>query len=178
MRLLVPLLLASLAGCSYDFESYTPVDGDSALGTDTSSADSSAAIDTAVTDGAAPSCTDAEARSFGGHCYFPLPAANGNSAKTACEAKGAHLVTITSASEEAFVETLRAGRDRWIGLRRPPGSSPVKASFAWVTGEAVAFEKWDSGEPSGSGECVMLRSSNSWSDQDCTRSRDVVCERE
>jgi hypothetical protein len=214
MRAAVLIACGCLAGCSYDFESFTPAeDLDSALVEDSSSADSFVSpdtatgadtsatdsvgidtttaadtaiadtgvvvVDTAVTDTATTvSCTDAEGKLFGGHCYFPLASQDGNAAKTACEGKGAHLVTITSAGEETFVEGIRIGRDRWIGLRRPPSAPSVEASFAWVTGEPVTYKKWGGGEPSGSGECVSLRSANNWTDQDCKNSRDVICERE
>jgi len=214
MRAAVLIACGCLAGCSYDFESFTPAEElDSALVEDSSSADSFVSpdtataadtsatdsvdidtattadtaiadtvvvvVDTAVTDtGTTVTCTDAEGKLYGGHCYFPLSALDGNAAKTACEGKGAHLVTITSGGEESFVEGIRSGKDRYIGLRRPASAPSVESSFTWVTGEAVGYKKWGGGEPSGSGECVLLRTSSSWGDQDCKSTRDVICERE
>src|SRR5262249_30911412 len=125
-------------------------------------------------------CTDPEGVTFGGHCYFPLSGTpTWSTAKTACESTSAHLVTITSAAEETFVEGIRPGAQRWIGLSRPTTASPTDpASFVWVTGEPTSsFQKWATGEPNGSGECVRLRNSNDWGDQTCTTTYDAVCER-
>lgn len=58
-----------------------------------------------------------------------------------------HLVTITSASENAFVGALSSVDFRpWIGLT----DKDVEGTFAWVTGEPVVYTNWSSGEPNGS----------------------------
>lgn len=157
-------------GCSYDFDVYLPTgENDAAI-----VVANDARSDSGVT------CTDANAQLFEGHCYFPLATAGSfDRAQSACAAAGAHLVTITSAGEEAFVETIRSGRDRWIGLRRPNGADPRAASsFAWITGESTTFGKWGSTEPNDSGPCARLRGSNDWGDQSCGTSYEAICERE
>ncbi|MGZ3418365.1 MAG: C-type lectin domain-containing protein [Polyangiales bacterium] len=149
--------------------------------TDTGTAPDTSKPDTSVTDtggDGAAACTEAESKTLGGHCYFPINAVKWNNASSSCMGKGAHLVTITSAAEETLVESIRPGKDRWIGLSRPAGSPSTEASFVWVTAEAVSYKKWASGEPNGSGECVRLRASNDWGDQGCNTNLDAICERE
>ena len=61
---------------------------------------------------------------------------------------GGHLVTITSAEENAW---LLKHRGNWyIGGRRPlQGADPkAKSSFSWVTGEPMTFDGWTGGQPS------------------------------
>lgn len=65
-------------------------------------------------------------------------------AKAYAESKGGYLAVITSAEEEAFVETLvKAGSKNqyWLGGYRS-GST-----WNWVTGETFSYSKWDKGEP-------------------------------
>jgi hypothetical protein len=145
-----------------------------------------APVDTGTVDTGTPdmgtdtgvTCTEAESKTLAGHCYFPINAMKWNNASNNCKGKGAHLATITSAAEETLVESIRAGKDRWIGLSRPPGSPSTEASFVWVTAEAVSFKSWASGEPNGSGECARILAAGSWADQNCNTSYDAICERE
>jgi hypothetical protein len=190
MRTLLVFAVCGCSACGYDFGSYTPVEGsdttdtsvnDTAVG-DTGAADGAAPEDTGTTsdvgaDAVVP-CMDTSGIVFEGHCYFPLPSERFDRARDSCVARGAHLVTITSAAEAAFVEAIRPGRDRWIGLSRPVGSASAAASFQWITAETFAYTNWGTGEPSGSGLCVRLRGTNIWDDRDCTDSNDVICERE
>ncbi len=55
-----------------------------------------------------------------------------------------HLVTITSGSEDAFVEGLVTDDKRvWIGLT----DEVSEGTFEWVTGEPVTYTNWLTGEP-------------------------------
>ncbi len=82
------------------------------------------------------------------------------SAKSAAESRGGHLVTITSAAEDAFVSSLIMntgcpGQDNWgiwIGGFQPGDSCGVDPSsnWQWVTGEAWTYSNWGSGEPNDS----------------------------
>jgi hypothetical protein len=127
---------------------------------------------------AAVPCTEAESKTLAGHCYFPINAMKWNNASNNCKGKGAHLATITSAAEQTLVESIRSGKDRWIGLSRPASSPSTEASFVWVTAEAVSYKKWASGEPNGSGECARVQAAGGWADQNCNTNYDAICERE
>ena len=196
----IALGCASIVACTHDFGAFDPgadpgpdaasdskVGGDggevggadSRVATDSGSADS-APLDTAVPDTAvAPdtttTCTEPGALGFDGHCYFPIAADTWDAAKAKCATFGAHLVTITSAGEQAFVETIKNGR-RWIGLQRPAAAPATPDSYAWVTGESTAYQHWGPGQPAGTGECGDLTKSGSWSDQDCTNAEVGICE--
>jgi len=68
-----------------------------------------------------------------------------------------HLVTITSAEENAFVEGLRFGGPlrAWIGLQDPNGTGVENPlAFQWVTGELFGidyYDSWAPGEPNNPG---------------------------
>jgi len=83
---------------------------------------------------------------FGGHTYQVIDASlNAEDAQKYCEKLGGHLVTITSAEEQTFVESLlKKGGSRnqyWIGGKF------VKDTFTWITGEKVSYTHWDWNEP-------------------------------
>ncbi|MCH5187179.1 MAG: S-layer homology domain-containing protein [Oscillospiraceae bacterium] len=65
-------------------------------------------------------------------------------AKAACEEMGGHLAVITSQEEQSFIEGLmnNGGKKQyWIGMTTDNNTT------AWVTGEAVTYKNFDSGEP-------------------------------
>jgi hypothetical protein len=101
-----------------------------------------------------------------GHSYEAIWTPQGVdwlAAKSLAEAKGAHLATITSAEENAFVFALVATDKRywidvgsdtrgpWLGGFQPPGSREPDGGWAWVTGEEFAYRNWANGEPNEGG---------------------------
>ena len=73
-----------------------------------------------------------------------------------CKELGGHLVTVTSAGEEAFVEALIANGSKdsyWLGLSnyemKPTGNDD--GPWKWCTGESYSYTNWASKEPSNSG---------------------------
>ncbi|MBI4515325.1 MAG: hypothetical protein HY699_05860 [Deltaproteobacteria bacterium] len=97
-----------------------------------------------------------------GHTYQAVCAPDGitwDAAKTAAEAQGGHLVTITSAQENQFVFDLvdapelwlSAGvgpsSGPWLGGYQPPGSVEPAGGFRWVTDEPFGYTNWAPGEP-------------------------------
>ncbi len=59
-----------------------------------------------------------------------------------CEELGGHLVTITSAEEQAFIESINNTQSRlWMGAFR------IDDGWGWVTGEAFEYTNWGTGEP-------------------------------
>jgi hypothetical protein len=155
----------------------------------------------ASNDANAPASFDCEALAgsvWSDHCYFAIAAGTGldwSRAKTTCESfSGSHLVTITSAEEQAAIENafFPSITDYWIGLslegaaaQTPPSScktAPESCPFLWVTGEALGFTLWarrsGSGqEPNYTGACVRLvLTDRSWADFGCGTQLTAICE--
>jgi hypothetical protein len=102
-----------------------------------------------------------------GHCYEnneAIGSSNTNSWATARDAAigaGGHLVTITSAEENAFLvanflSEVNAGA--FIGLSQAPGFATEDAGWQWVTGEAYVFTNWNGGEPNDGGDIDNVES--------------------
>ena len=71
-------------------------------------------------------------------------------AKAACEAKGGHLVTITSPEEQKLIESLNTQNSKlWIG-----GYKNSAGQWCWVTGEPWEYQNWGDGEPNNSSNVV------------------------
>ena len=66
-------------------------------------------------------------------------------AKTYCESVGGHLVTITSAEEQAAVDNMISASDSisWIGAT----DECSEGSWKWVTGEEFNYSNWLDGQP-------------------------------
>jgi hypothetical protein len=83
--------------------------------------------------------------------------------------RNGHLVTITSAGEQAFVNNLRitlsiANWRPWIGLNN---SASAEGVFVWVTGEPVTYTNWSRNEPNdgdGNEDYVDMLRDGEWSD--------------
>lgn len=66
-------------------------------------------------------------------------------AQAYCESLGGYLACITSAEEEALIESLIADggkKQYWLGGYRDSNNN-----FVWVTGEPFSYSKWDAIEP-------------------------------
>jgi hypothetical protein len=131
----------------------------------------------AVTPPVAP-CTDASGQVWqtNGHCYFPLSVMNSwYVSRDLCRELMAHLVSITSKEEQAFVSALVGSAPRWIGLSR--FGAP---QFSWVDGESMTYENWEAGAPKLVNEAaVALRNETFlWFDDDVKTQYGAVCERE
>jgi len=78
-------------------------------------------------------------------------------ARSAAEAMGGHLVTITSAAENAFVTDLvvnygSGNRERyWLGGYQINTDVEPAGNWAWVTGEDWVYSNWAAGEPNNGG---------------------------
>jgi alpha-tubulin suppressor-like RCC1 family protein len=87
--------------------------------------------------------TDAWERGFGRYQVIP-----GNftweQAKADADARGGHLATVTSQSEQNFVnEFTPTNVAPWMGLRR------IGSTWSWITGESYEYTNWASGQPEG-----------------------------
>ena len=87
-----------------------------------------------------------DAAEFNGHYYYLYQQSKSwKDAQAFCESKGGHLVTITSAEEQAFLEEYLEGfkdGDYVIGLHRD-----LDEFQTWVTGEPVSYTNWGTNEP-------------------------------
>jgi hypothetical protein len=83
-----------------------------------------------------------KAAPFNGHHYLYVPfSMSWTEARTFAENLGAHLATITSSEEQAFVVGLRLPASHcWLGgLRKENGE------WTWITGEPWRFTQWAKG---------------------------------
>ncbi len=109
-----------------------------------------------------------------GTCYvaFNADATTWADAETACLALKGHLVTITSAGEQALVQAIHTGTP-WIGA--VDDGNDTDAVFDWVTTDAWGYTHFAAGEPDddagfgGNGECLaMVNGAGDWGDTNCT----------
>lgn len=93
-----------------------------------------------------------------------------DAAEAACEARGGHLATITSAQENEFVAGLvvGGGRNAFLGGHQVDPSAPANVGWSWVTGEPWSYTNWANGEPNDQGspsEWVLeMWSNHQWND--------------
>ncbi len=62
-------------------------------------------------------------------------------ARTYCAGLGGHLITIESAEEQQFAESIANGMNPWIGLYGD------ELGWIWTTGEDVGYTHWASNQP-------------------------------
>ena len=77
-----------------------------------------------------------------------------SAAKAAAEARGGYLATITSAAEQAFVESLSVSSGVWLGGYQDhssPAYSEPHGGWRWVTNEPWSYSNWAYGEPNNLG---------------------------
>jgi spore coat protein H len=124
-------------------------------------------------------CTGADTAvvaSLNGHCYLGYETAlDWFTAEGFCEARGGHLVTVTSRAESTLAQGATAG-DRWLGLT----DLAVEGTFAWVTGEPFVYSGFRPGEPNdwgGNEDCGHF-AWDGWNDLDCLAGSAYVCELE
>ena len=73
-------------------------------------------------------------------------------AQAYCENLDGHLITITTESEQAFIQDLIEGKESryWMGANKTNGK------WTWVTGEAFEYTNWAKDEPNGSGNYLQM----------------------
>lgn len=89
-----------------------------------------------------------EYSAFNGHYYqvFEPDSITWEEAKQRCEQMGGYLATITSAEEQAFVDSLieNSGKNGlWLGAYRQQSDK----EFVWLTGEPFQYTNWSAGQP-------------------------------
>ncbi|TRY88119.1 hypothetical protein DNTS_031499 [Danionella cerebrum] len=94
-------------------------------------------------------------------------------AQAACVTKGAELVSITDAFQQAYLTVLinRLGEAYWIGLY----SADDDISHQWSDGSEGSFTFWEESNyypdgPTGDGGCVFMDVNGRWKDGECDMS--------
>lgn len=117
-----------------------------------------------------------------GHCYRFYPdAKTWPLADADCGAWGGapglgHLASISTATEQTFVEALRPTVSAWIGAR----DTVTEGTFEWLDGTPFAFTSFAPGKPDGATvqNCLFMRGDNDgWDDNQCGTALPFVCER-
>jgi hypothetical protein len=121
-------------------------------------------------------CTSAP---FGPHVYYFCAGGKSfNGSRDRCTDHQAHLATISSAEENAFLAAFEAGSTSWIGYYQ----EWYTWEWRWVTGESKSFEQWAKDQPDDGGfwppdeDCTELRPDGFWNDQECDSDRSYICE--
>jgi hypothetical protein len=129
------------------------------------------------------------------HCYWPRSTAQTwSQAQQSCMMQNGHLVTITSAEENAFVVSIAqfssSFNDTWIGATDDKAGSDKTGpgTYRWVTSEAWTYSNWEQGQPDGFCDpcsfgqtCTcdhraVLASDGTWNDRWQDNTRSSVCE--
>lgn len=140
------------------------------------------------------------AQAFAGHCYLLVTTtASWDGAKSACAGmNGAHLVTISDATtdafnaEDMFIYTLSGMKDTWLGITdgKMPKDAGDGSPYKWITGEAdPPGDAWQTGEPNNYNKpCANMDScyehcgfmvenaDDKWNDDLCEAMKQYVCE--
>ncbi len=94
-------------------------------------------------------------------------------AEAACVARGAHLVTIGDAAEDAFLaQSAPAGF--WTG----GNDNAVHGTWVW-TGGTSSYVDWAKSQPDdslGAEHCIQVVADGTWNDLDCAQPEPYVCE--
>lgn len=117
-------------------------------------------------------------------------------ARTACQALGGDLVSVTSQAEQDIVGPLSAESgelpDSWMGGTDSENEGTAEGTWVWVTGETfyqggatVLYDNFREGEPNNSDneDCLIIEGDRadlgySWDDRDCVEQLlPYICER-
>ena len=81
-------------------------------------------------------------------CYFISTVTKSwSNAQSDCVSKGGNLVTIDSSAENTAIGAYFTSSSGWIGFN----DIASEGTFVWVSGDAVSYTNWNSGEPNNSG---------------------------
>jgi len=124
------------------------------------------------------------------HCYRGFDEATFQIAQQQCEALGAHLATISDASENKLVQKL-VNNSKFIGgWEDVPSNSKGQGNYTWLTKEPLSFTNWGRNQPSeqatfcgGQGwgnscyqHCMAMMGDGTWANQLCDMQDGYVCE--
>ncbi|MGH0030467.1 MAG: lectin-like protein [Myxococcota bacterium] len=84
--------------------------------------------------------------SYNGHTYHLLDSDTWSNSEAEAISLGGHLATINDSAENQWIaDTFNSDFSKllWIGFN----DLDTEGNWQWITGEAVAFTSWDSGQP-------------------------------
>ena len=104
-------------------------------------------------------------------------------ANAACLAKGLHLASVLSATENALLVTAAAGNDVWIGGT----DAASEGTWKWIaSGAVLSYTNWIYDQPDNFSDqpdnygnhenCLDFKESGKWNDLLCDYKRKYVCE--
>jgi hypothetical protein len=100
-----------------------------------------------------------------------------SAARDSCTSWGGTLGSFASGTELDCVRAAIArGSAMWIGLEQAPGATTPQAGWSWISGAALDFTDWASGQPNdGDGsetdhaeQCAYSSTQTTWQDTPCT----------
>ncbi|MCR4593927.1 MAG: leucine-rich repeat protein [Clostridiales bacterium] len=93
-------------------------------------------------------------------------------ARAICEAKGGHLVTVTSEGENAILKSLRDNGGTDLGYWLGGTDKITEGTWKWVTDEPFNYSNWSSGEPNNENDedYLELLEGVNWNDSNNTAS--------
>jgi cysteine-rich repeat protein len=126
------------------------------------------------------------------HCYGGYDQADFEDAELACKDRGAHLVSISSAAENALAQHF-VRDSKWIGGFEPVDlADGSEGTYEWTSGEAFSYQNWGGGQPDRAESrcttpmpgnrpgcyqhCAALMSDGKWADERCDAIDGYVCE--
>ena len=99
-------------------------------------------------------------------------------ARTACEALGGYLITITSEAENSFGSMVDQSNGCFIGGSQPADACEPDCNWQWVTGEQWNYTNWQDGEPNEynpTEDCAQYLGGQ-WNDVSKDYARSYICE--
>jgi hypothetical protein len=156
------------------------------------SAGSTAGGSSAGSGGSAAACSGAKPESNcvchtnTNHDYWFCPTARSfDDGESHCTSAGLHLVKVTSAAEDKWVnDTANAATfgEYYLGgsdTNTPNTWTWLAGGTFWTglaNGTVTGYAHWGSSQPDGSGTCVVVQSNFVWDDRICTDHRLYICE--